>query len=302
MHLSTTISREVTQTFKSATSGWGLGKEPREATSVLRVRTRLECPEGNLRELMWHSNPNHGIVRETPKKRPFPWKALMPQGDPRCAHRTKDCALANTKGEQASWHLGPSLPRGREADVLQPEPEGNGLVQSLPQWPHLPPSLSRLLIANRVFLPSWMAHVLQECHSLRTAPQKRYMAHLRLCPHGTPRKPGGRDWGRAWDARPTWECAHQAPGLLKARAWEGHKMHSPSASVPLWSTDNLSDWDLGIHKMRVHLGQCSCMEPEQLEPRKYTKPWAVANPVWSIHCKHFPHRPAVFVCSGPPSP
>lgn len=34
--------------------------------------------------------------------------------DPGMAHSTKECALANTKGEQSSFHLGSSLLRGKE--------------------------------------------------------------------------------------------------------------------------------------------------------------------------------------------
>ena len=41
-------SREVAQTLASTTSMWGLN---REAQPLLRVRTRPECSEGNLREL-----------------------------------------------------------------------------------------------------------------------------------------------------------------------------------------------------------------------------------------------------------
>ena len=44
-----TPSGEAAQTPASATSKQGLGKEVRAA--LLRVRTRPECPEGNLREL-----------------------------------------------------------------------------------------------------------------------------------------------------------------------------------------------------------------------------------------------------------
>ena len=42
-----TPSREAAQTLTSATSKWGLGRKVRAA--LLRVRTRHECPEGNLR-------------------------------------------------------------------------------------------------------------------------------------------------------------------------------------------------------------------------------------------------------------
>ena len=51
---------EAAQMPASATSRWGLGREARAA--LLRVRTRPECPEGNLRELTWDSKPDCGIA------------------------------------------------------------------------------------------------------------------------------------------------------------------------------------------------------------------------------------------------
>ena len=44
-----TPSREAAQTPSSATSKQGLDREARAA--LLRVRTRPECPKGNLRDL-----------------------------------------------------------------------------------------------------------------------------------------------------------------------------------------------------------------------------------------------------------
>ena len=44
-----TPGREAVQTSASATSKQGLDREARAA--LLRVRTRPECPKGNLREL-----------------------------------------------------------------------------------------------------------------------------------------------------------------------------------------------------------------------------------------------------------
>ena len=44
-----TLNREVAQTLTSATSKQGLNREAWAA--LLRVRTRPECPEGNLRKL-----------------------------------------------------------------------------------------------------------------------------------------------------------------------------------------------------------------------------------------------------------
>ena len=54
MCLTASPSREATQMLKSASSEpasseWGLNREARAA--LLRVRTRPECPEGNLGEL-----------------------------------------------------------------------------------------------------------------------------------------------------------------------------------------------------------------------------------------------------------
>ena len=42
-------SGEAAPTLASTTSKWGLDREARAA--LLRVRTRPECPEGNLKEL-----------------------------------------------------------------------------------------------------------------------------------------------------------------------------------------------------------------------------------------------------------
>ena len=53
-------SRRHPQMPTSATSKQGLGREVRAA--LLRVRTRPECPEGNLRELTWASKPDFGIA------------------------------------------------------------------------------------------------------------------------------------------------------------------------------------------------------------------------------------------------
>ena len=49
MCLTATPSEEVAQMLTSTTSKWGLSREAQAA--LLRVRTRPECPEDNLREL-----------------------------------------------------------------------------------------------------------------------------------------------------------------------------------------------------------------------------------------------------------
>ena len=57
-------SGEAAQTPAPATSKQSLGMEAWAA--LLRVRTRPECPEGNLRELTSESKPDCGIA--TPRK------------------------------------------------------------------------------------------------------------------------------------------------------------------------------------------------------------------------------------------
>ena len=53
-------NREAAQTPASTTGKQGLGKESQAA--LLRVRTRPECPKGNLRELIWDSKPDSGVA------------------------------------------------------------------------------------------------------------------------------------------------------------------------------------------------------------------------------------------------
>ena len=53
-------SKEAAQTPAFATSKRWLGREARAA--LRRVRTRPECPEGNLRELTWDSKPDCGTA------------------------------------------------------------------------------------------------------------------------------------------------------------------------------------------------------------------------------------------------
>ena len=52
MCLTVTTSREVAQMLTPTRSKWGLCREAHAGSLVIRVRTRPECPEDNLRELM----------------------------------------------------------------------------------------------------------------------------------------------------------------------------------------------------------------------------------------------------------
>ena len=97
-----------------------------------------------------------------------------------------------------------------------------------------------------IFLGSWMVHICLECHSPRSAPQRRHTAHLGLSSCCTPGKLSGWDRGGEYDAQPTCESV-LAKHLVTwaARTWEGYKMHSPAESAPLRSTWEPRSFDLG---------------------------------------------------------
>ena len=97
--------------------------------------------------------------------------------------------------------------------------------------------MSRLPVANQVFLGSWTVDIRQEGHSQRSVPQRRHTAHLRWCCGCVPRKPSGWDWGGDKTPRPTWgECARQAPGHLSCLDLGKAQNAGPTESPPLWST------------------------------------------------------------------
>ena len=66
---------------------------------------------------------------------------------------------------------------------------------SAPETCVLHQTVSRLPVANHIFLGYWMVDICQEGCSLRSAPQRSHMAHLRWCSHCIPWKPNGWDQG-----------------------------------------------------------------------------------------------------------
>ena len=154
MCLTATPNREVAQRLASTTSRWGLNREAQDA--LLRVRTGPECPEDNLRELTWDSNPNCGIAREREKRKErerqnFPVKSSnLRHCQP--THRTKD--WANTRGELASSRLAhPLLEAERQVGNSQSQ---KGAISAPEMASSTKPSstMSRLPVANEVFLGS----------------------------------------------------------------------------------------------------------------------------------------------------
>ena len=66
-------------------------------------------------------------------------------------------------------------------------------------------TVSRLPVANQVFLGFWTFDNLQEGHSQRSALQSRHTAHLRQRSRCVPRKPSSWDRGDDKMHRPSWE-------------------------------------------------------------------------------------------------
>ena len=185
MLLTTTAGGQVAQTVASAISEWRLDREVWAASSVLRVRTRHECPEVNLRELMWDSNPNCGITRETEKKkkkRTFLQKALI-----HSLTHSQNKGLSKYQRRASPLCTGPS-PCWRQRDrcaTARARRQGAAPIMA-PETGIFHQTVSRLPVAIHVFLGLWMVDICQEGHCLRSASQRRHTAHLRWCSHGTP--------------------------------------------------------------------------------------------------------------------
>ena len=76
-------------------------------------------------------------------------------------------------------------------------------------------TVSKLPVAKHLFLGSWKIDIWQEFHSLRSGPQRRRTAHLRLCPHGYTQEtdqPGPERCIRC--IAHLGQCVHQAPSSL----------------------------------------------------------------------------------------
>ena len=241
----------VVQMLTSTTNKRRLNREARAA--LLRVRTGPECPEDNLRELMRDSNPNCGIARERGKKKEKENFHVKSSNLRHCrpTHRTKDSA--NTRGELASCGLAHSL---LEAGMQAGNSQSWKVRGKLSPRDGIPyQTVSRLPVANQVFLGSWTVDICWEGRSQRSAPQRRHTAHLRQRSLCAPRKLSSWDWGGDKTHHSTWgECAHQAPGHRSCSDLGRAQNAGPTESAPLWSTRE--------------------PEPEKLRPGKRTQPRA----------------------------
>ena len=119
---------------------------------------------------------------------------------------TRSLAGSQKKGLSKYQRRASQLPTG-SSPVLEAERQA-GDSQSrkargtlCPRHSILHQTVSRLPVANHIFLESWKVDICQEGHSRRSAPQRRHMAHLKCCSHNAPRKPSVWDpssWDRGW--------------------------------------------------------------------------------------------------------
>jgi len=100
----------------------------------------------------------------------------------------------NTKGELAGCIQAPP-PHQRQRGRHVTARAGRQGTISAPETGILHQTVSRLPVANHVFLGSWTVDICQGGRSLRSAPQKRQTGQLRWCSHGTPEKLSSWDWG-----------------------------------------------------------------------------------------------------------
>ena len=181
------------------TSQRGLGIEVWAASLFLRVRTGFECPEDNLRELIWDSNPNSKIARETGNKQTNKQKKKLS-----CERRAlvTPGALTEQRIEQiikeskpaAYQALPPQRQKGRPVRA-RARRQGTAAISvpdtafSMKLW------AGSHLLTTSSWDPGRLTFVNQDCHSLRLAPQRRHMVHMGLWSHGALRKPSSLDQG-----------------------------------------------------------------------------------------------------------
>ena len=79
------------------------------------------------------------------------------------------------------WPIPPPEAERQAGDSQSQKARGN----LSPRDSILHQTVSRLPVANQVFLGSWMVDICQEGHSQRSAPQRKQMAHLRWRSHCT---------------------------------------------------------------------------------------------------------------------
>ena len=309
MRLTATLSGEVAQMLASASSKWGLNREARPA--LLRVRTEPECPEDNLRQLMWDSNSNCGIARGGEKKKKerererenFPIKSSnLRHCQP--THRTKD--WGNTRGELAGYGLAhPLLEAERQAGDSQSQ---QGAI-SAPETA----SSTKLRAGSQLLTKfSWDGwHLPGGSQPEISSPEETHGTLemvLLLCTQETEHL--GRGGGNKMHC-PIWgECACQAPSFLSCEGLGRAQNTGWTKSVPLWNIQEPEpEWLRPGKCIQAGAGfrEFPCRATWSVSSIDWESTHAVTggNPSVARHCEDsglMPYMPVIFVCSVLPSP
>ena len=204
---------------------------------MLRVRTRPECPEDNLRELIWDSNPNCGIARVRKKRERERENFPMKSSNLRCSLACSQNKRLHEYQRRASQLCTSPSPcrrqRGRHATA---KVRRRGAL-SAPE----PASSTKLWAGSQLLTKSsW------DPGRLTSA-----------------RRAAARDQLPRGDTRHTWDGALLAHlGSQAAGPGEGMKMHSPPGTVCVPST-----WSpelLGPGKGTMHTPNQVCAFVEYL--------------------------------------
>ena len=250
MHLTATTSKdgEVAQRLSSATSEWGLGREAR-AASMLKVRTRPECPEENLRELIWDSNPNCGITRKTKtNKQTFPAKGSNTTEWPLTHSQNKGLGNNQRRASQLLYRALPPLRQRGRCATARARRQGAAAIPA-PETA----SSTKLWSGSQILIMSYRDPV--------WITSARNVTAWHQHPRG--------------DTQHTWDCALMVhPGNRGSRIREVHKVHdscgtvhSPSTWSPEWLGPGKGT------KCTAYLGLCPYGAPENVSSLDLWSAW-----------------------------
>ena len=137
------------------------------------------------------------------------------------------CSLGQSQNKGLSRHrrrasglcTGPYLPPEAEKQLCDSQSwKARGNLS--PRDQHPPPNCEQIPpVASHVFLGSWKVDICQEGQGLRSAPQRRHMAHLRRRSRGAPGKPHSR-------SREVTKM-HRPPGMVRLPSTWSPEMPGP---------------------------------------------------------------------------
>ena len=125
---------------------------------------------------MWHSLSNSGNAWKR-NKGPFLQEGSNNALWPLALSQNKGLCPSEYQRRASCCHLWSSPGAVRQVCDSQRQ-KARGYCNLSPRECIFCQTVSRVLVANHVFLGSWMVHICQECHSLRPATLRTSTAHL----------------------------------------------------------------------------------------------------------------------------